>query len=214
MAKEVELGVLAEFIPKEAVAPIIDYLHLHSIHLKIRRERKTKYGDYTPAHRGQPHTITVNGNLNPYHFLVTLLHEIAHLETHVQYGWRVLPHGKEWKLAFGNILHRFGPLGVFPNDLWQALARYAQNPAASSCRDVDLYHALRRYDAPRAGASTTKNGVLVCDLMPKDTFRTEKGERYRVIEKKRTRVLCEHTSTLVKYFFPAFYEVFKENSEL
>lgn len=42
MAKEVELGVLAEFIPSAAVAPILDYLHRHVIHLKIRRERKNQ----------------------------------------------------------------------------------------------------------------------------------------------------------------------------
>lgn len=212
MAKEVELGVLAEFIPNAAVAPIIDYLHWHGIHLKIRRERKTKYGDYTPAHRGQPHTITVNGNLNPYHFLVTLLHEIAHLETHVQYGRSVLPHGKEWKKAFGLLLHRFGPLGVFPNDVWQALARYAENPAASSCGDVDLFKALRRYDVVESSDSGRK--VLVNELVANDCFRTAKGDRFRVLEKKRTRVVCEHTSTLVKYLFPAIHEVFKENSEL
>lgn len=214
MAKEVELGVLAEFIPNAAVAPIIDYLHWHGIHLKIRRERKTKYGDYTPAHRGQPHTITVNGNLNPYHFLVTLLHEIAHLETHVQYGRSVLPHGKEWKKAFGLLLHRFGPLGVFPNDVWQALARYAENPAASSCGDVDLFKALRRYDVVEVGSSDSGRKVLVNELVANDCFRTAKGDRFRVLEKKRTRVVCEHTSTLVKYLFPAIHEVFKENSDL
>lgn len=214
MAKEVELGVLAEFIPNAAVAPIIDYLHLYSIHLKIRRERKTKYGDYSPAHDGKPHTITVNGNLNPYQFLVTLLHEIAHLETHVQYGWRVSPHGKEWKISFGNLLHRFAPLGVFPNDVWQALERYAQNPAASSCRDVNLFKTLRRYDVPKAGAITTGRMVLVSELMPNDFFRTQKGEQYRLIEKKRTRMVCEHTATKTKYLFPAIYEVFKENGEL
>ena len=214
MAKEVELGVLAEFIPNAAVAPIIDFLHLHCIHLKIRRERKTKYGDYCPAHNGKPHTITVNGNLNPYHFLVTLLHEIAHLETHVQYGRSVLPHGTEWKKAFGLLLHRFGPLGVFPNDVWQALARYAENPAASSCGDVDLFKALRRYDVVEVGSSESGRKVLVNELVANDCFRTAKGDRFRVLEKKRTRVVCEHTSTLVKYLFPAIHEVFKENSDL
>lgn len=211
MAKEVELGVLAEFIPRKAVAPILDYLHRHGIHLKIRRERKTKYGDYSPAHKGKPHTITVNGNLNSYHFLVTLLHEIAHLETHIRFRRSVLPHGKEWKDAFGRLLHQFGPLGVFPSDVWQALAQYAQNPAASSCGDVNLFKALRRYDTDLEVAD---NKVLVGDLGVGDRFKTSKGDSYKVIERKRTRVVCEHTSTQMKYLFPAIYEVFKENSEL
>jgi hypothetical protein len=211
MAKEVELGVLSEFIPSPAVAPILDYLHRHVIHLKIRRERKTKYGDYSPASRGKPHTITVNGNLNPFHFLVTLLHEIAHLETHIRFGRSVAPHGKEWKESFSGLLHRFGPLGVFPNDVWQALERYAQNPAASSCGDVHLFKALRRYDV---GVADSDNVMLVGDLQVGDCFKTAKGDAYRVIEKKRTRVVCQHTSTHVKYLFPAIYEVFKENSEL
>lgn len=206
-SRDVELAVIAEFIPPGAVQRVLDYLHRYAIHLKIRRERKTKYGDYCPAHQGLPHTITVNGNLNPYHFLVTLLHEIAHLNTHVQYGRTVKPHGREWKKSFALLLHEMAPLGVFPNDVWVALEAYAQNPGASSCSDPALFRALQRYD-------TKTLGHVVGDLAVGDYFKTHKGERYRVLEKKRTRYVCEHTESRIKYLFPAIHEVFKENHDL
>lgn len=206
-SRDVELLVIAEFIPQGAVHFVLDYLHQHAIHLKIRRERKTKYGDYCPAHNGKPHTITVNGNLNAYHFLVTLLHEIAHLITHEQYGRRVMPHGTEWKQNFASLLHQVGPLNVFPNDVWLALRAYAQNPGASACSDPALFMALRQYDKP-TGA------IPVGNLMPGDFFRTVKGERFEVLEKKRTRFICRHTQTHTKFLFPAIHEVFKENKDL
>ena len=40
------------------------------------------------------HRISVNGNLNKYSFLITLIHELAHLLTFTQYKNRVDPHGR------------------------------------------------------------------------------------------------------------------------
>jgi hypothetical protein len=48
--------------------------------------------------------ITVNVNLNPYNFLVTYLHEVAHLEVYRQYKRRQPPHGKAWKTHFRLLL--------------------------------------------------------------------------------------------------------------
>ncbi|HAD34265.1 MAG TPA: hypothetical protein DCF44_07170 [Chitinophagaceae bacterium] len=44
--------------------------------------------------------MSVNGNLNSYHFLITLLHEIAHMLVWEQFRNRVKPHGLEWKHVF------------------------------------------------------------------------------------------------------------------
>jgi SprT protein len=41
--------------------------------------RSSKLGDYRPPQRGLPHRISVNHNLNQHEFLITLIHEMAHL---------------------------------------------------------------------------------------------------------------------------------------
>ena len=60
-------------------------------------ERNSRYGDYTAPRNGQNHLITVNHNLNKYAFLITLVHEVAHLVTYNNHRHRVSPHGGEWK---------------------------------------------------------------------------------------------------------------------
>ncbi len=79
-----ELSVLHDFIPSDAVELVIAYMHQYKIHLKIKRERKTVLGDYRPSFNGKPHTISVNANLNKYHFLITFIHELAHLINYIR----------------------------------------------------------------------------------------------------------------------------------
>ncbi|MBK8328180.1 MAG: SprT-like domain-containing protein [Bacteroidetes bacterium] len=99
-----ELSVLHDFIPSDAVELVIAYMHQYKIHLKIKRERKTVLGDYRPSFNGKPHTISVNANLNKYHFLITFIHELAHLISYLEFGRSALPHGKEWKQHFSLLL--------------------------------------------------------------------------------------------------------------
>jgi len=66
-----------KFIPEEAV-PLTDYLiDKYKINLKIVNQRQTKHGDFRTFANGRTQ-ITVNNNLNPHQFLLTLIHEIAH----------------------------------------------------------------------------------------------------------------------------------------
>ena len=74
-------------------------------------------GDYRNAVNGKNHRVTVNGNLNTYAFLITLLHELAHLLAYEQYGNRIFAHGKEWKSIYGKLLHDFLSRKIFPEDI-------------------------------------------------------------------------------------------------
>ena len=46
-------------------------------------------------------------NLNPYRFLMTLVHEVAHLVAFQKYGRAIKPHGKEWKFTFQTLMLPF-----------------------------------------------------------------------------------------------------------
>ena len=84
-AIEHPLHDLAEFLPEGSFDHVVQYLYQYKVHLTVARSRKTVLGDYRHAFRGNNHRISVNGNLNKYEFLITLLHELAHLLTFEQY---------------------------------------------------------------------------------------------------------------------------------
>src|SRR5271169_4802340 len=110
--KEAPIEYLRRWIPAGAAQLALDYLNHYQVHLTITRERKSILGDYRHATRTSNHRISVNGNLNSYSFLITLIHELAHLVTFMEFGNQVQSHGKEWKLIYRKMLEDFIRLSV------------------------------------------------------------------------------------------------------
>lgn len=148
------------------------------------------------------HRITVNGNLNPYSFLITLLHEIAHLLAFEQHGNRILSHGKEWKKIYGGLLSEFMRRKIFPPDIETELMRALANPAASSCAEEGLTRVLRNYDRNR--------GLdLVEELENGAIFMTPDGKKFRKGERLRKRFKCVELTSGREFLFSPVYEVKK-----
>lgn len=199
--KEVPLTTLQDYLPEGCINEVLHYLNTHKIHLTITRERQTILGDYRHAHLGKAHRISVNGNLNKFSFLITLLHEIAHLLTFEKYGSRIMPHGKEWKFEFSKILSAFLANQIFPNDIQKALLKSIENPAASTCGDQQLMRVLRHYDAHN-------NDRFLVEQMPiGKTFQIKDGRTFIKGEKLRTRYKCKEIATGKIYLFNGLYEV-------
>lgn len=199
--EQVPLIQLSQFIPEAGMEEVLHYLRQHKVQLTITRQRQSILGDYRHAHNGRSHRISVNGNLNKYSFLVTLLHELAHLFTFERFGNAVLSHGKEWKSAFSNILVIFLTKKVFPPDIEQALLQTLQNPAASSCGDENLLRVLRNYDEKKDGH------YLVEQLADGDLFRIKGGRVFEKGQKNRKRYKCREVATGKLYLFSGVYEV-------
>ncbi len=150
MAKtEHPLQALLNFVPENTFLPVAAYLQQYKVHLTITNERKSILGDYRNAYNNKNHRISVNGNLNKYAFLVTLLHELAHLLTFEQHGNKVQSHGKEWKQLFGELLAQFINSKLFPSDIEEQLLTTLHNPGASSCAEEGLMRVLRKYDTQK-----------------------------------------------------------------
>lgn len=195
MAKqESPLSGLARFMPPGTYELVAPFFQQYSIHLTLTRHRRSLYGDYRHPTRQHPqHRISVNATLNPYSFLITLLHEIAHLTTTVAYGLKPAPHGKEWKSEFQKILLPFLGKHIFPPDVEKALQAYLGNPAASTCTDPRLFKALARYDAPEEGRKHIDEVAI--------GQRFELGGRSFVkLEQLRTRARCKDLKTGRMYF--------------
>lgn len=202
MPKEkVPFHQLKQYIPEQSFDGVMYYLQHYKVQLTVTRARQSVLGDYRHAHAGQNHRISVNGNLNKYAFLITLLHELAHLFTYERYGHRVQAHGKEWKQEFGKILAQFLQQQVFPADIASTLAQSLQNPAASSCADEKLLRVLKNYDP-------VKEGFYLLEQLPDGALFEIKGHRiFRKGEKIRKRIKCQETDTGKWYLFSPVYEV-------
>ncbi len=196
-----DLSGLRAFLPPDSFELVAPYFRKHRIHLTITRARKTILGNYRPGTGA--HEITINGNLNPYAFLITLLHEIAHLLTFEAHGRRVAPHGAEWKHTFSTTLIPFLERAVFPAPVASALHQSLAHPAASTCSDPGLFRALWQYDERAPGA------VLVGDLPVGSQFRNTDGQIYQVLKHRRTRILCQQRDSGKKYLFPQVAEVLR-----
>jgi len=138
--------VLSKYIPAPAVPICTTWIVKLNIHLRITKSRASKYGDYRPARGSDAHLITVNHNLNQYSFLITFIHEVAHLVCEKKYSRFAAPHGKEWKQEYSALLNFFLSKNIFPPDIEKALRQYVKDPAASSCTDENLLRVLKNHD--------------------------------------------------------------------
>jgi SprT protein len=195
------LQSLNDFIPEGAYPLVEPYLLHYKVHLTITKSRSSVLGDYRNAHADKAHRISVNGNLNPYAFLVTLLHELAHLITFIRYGHRVDAHGKEWKQQFSELLKHFLETSIFPIDIRNQLMQSLTNPAASSCADVNLMRVLRKYDPMKEGH------CLVEELHVGSLFVIKGGRVFQCGERVRKRIKATEIATGKVYLFSPVYEV-------
>jgi len=190
---------LHDFIPPAAYDQVIALLSHDNLVVKIKQERKTRHGDYRRLPNGK-HQITINANLNPYQFLITLIHEIAHFETYTSYGKRIKPHGHKWKSVFQHLMLPFIRPEVFPVDVLPLLATHFKNPKASSDSDTVLALKLKQFNEP--------NGKTFIFEVPEGaTFRLYNGKTFRKGLKRRTRFECTELSTGRSYVFNPNAEV-------
>ena len=198
---EAPIDAIKRYIPDSSAVLILQYLHQYKVHLTITRGRKSVLGDYRHATSFKNHRISVNGNLNKYSFLITLIHELAHLVTYQQFRHRVEPHGKEWKRIYAAMLNDFLDHDIFPQDLLQALKTSLHDLPASSCSDENLMRALRAYDNNHDGL------VMVEQIVEGEIFDAGEGKMFRKGKKLRKRYQCVEVATGRLYLFSPIYEV-------
>lgn len=196
------LHALKAYLPEGAFEPVLALIHQYKLHLTVTKARKSVLGDYRHPKIGANHKISVNGNLNQYEFLITLLHELGHLLCYEQYRNRVDAHGKEWKYLYGLLLADFIQRDIFPLDIKKSLKKTILNPAATANGETALLLVLRKYDVVK------KEGMAFVAHLPDGAFfETEKGKRFQKIKKRRIRIECVELATGHIYSFSGLSEV-------
>ncbi|WP_372975558.1 SprT-like domain-containing protein [Muriicola sp.] len=192
-------SVLERYLPPSAVIPCFDLIRTHRVHLKVVNERMTRHGDYRLQPDGS-HQITVNATPNPYRFLITLIHEIAHLVAFESYGRRIKPHGREWKHTFQHLMLPFLRPEIFPTSLLPLLAKHFRNPKASSSTDAHLAIALKEFDPP------SDQSILI-ELPQGTVFRLKNGRTFKKGQRKVKRFQCVEIGSGRLYLFQPNAEV-------
>ncbi|MCO5259217.1 MAG: sprT domain-containing protein [Crocinitomicaceae bacterium] len=184
--------VLTKYVPSNTEDYVASLFLLYPVSFKIVAPRKTKLGDFRAGRGETKSQITVNGNLNEYAFLVTTIHEFAHLKTWIEYKNSVKPHGDEWKRNFILLMEPIIEMKVMPKDIENALINSFVNMKASSCSDIQLNRVLKRYD------SFTENEVTL-EKLPKYANFTLGIRVFKKGELRRTRYLCTDINSGKQY---------------
>tara|TARA_B110001450_G_scaffold18653_1_gene17070 strand:+ start:6827 stop:7429 length:603 start_codon:yes stop_codon:yes gene_type:complete len=191
--------ILLKYLPERSVSIIFDLIRVNNVNLKIVNERVTKHGDYRRTPDGK-HQITINSNLNKYRFLMTLVHEIAHLVAIEKYGRAIKPHGVEWKHTFQQLMLPFINPSVFPNQLLPDIANHFKNPRASSDTDAKLSVLLKQFDS-----KTDKNYIFEIPLG--SIFRIHNGKVFKKGNRRIKRYECLEVNSGKVYLFQPNAEI-------
>lgn len=192
---------LGKYLPEASVDYVIDLLRKFPCKFKISKPRKTKLGDYRMTTEGIS-VITVNGDLHPYSFLITTIHEFAHLITFNEYGRRIKAHGKEWQNNYRKLLLPMINEGVFPAEIENALMKSLITVKASSCSDTNLYRTLSKYEAPVIDHHPLE------ELPIHATFQLN-GRVFTKGNLRRSRYVCTENNTQRTYLVHALAKVKK-----
>lgn len=192
---------LSKYVPEGSAGILASWVIELNFDLVISHERKSKFGDYRHAYGGKKPRISVNHNLNPYAFLVTLVHEIAHLTSFKKHGLQIKPHGIEWKQEFRLAMRPFLIRKIFPAILENALEGYLQNPAASTCIDDELFRALKTFDDKH-------HPYVHVETLPEGSIFMVPGGRFFIKgPKRRKRFDCREQLSGTSYLFSPVAEV-------
>ena len=188
-----------QLIPGKSKKKVIKLLESEPVIIRVTKKRISKHGDFRIKANGD-FFITINESTNPYRFLITLLHEIAHYIVYKKYSNISKPHGPEWKLAYRKILLPFLNKQIFPDQICRCLAHYMKNPKASTDRDFNLFMALRKYDKK-------ENYSLILEIEKGQSFRIKGGKKFIKLNKRRKLYECREVSSNRIYLFSPQAEV-------
>jgi hypothetical protein len=195
-------NILGKYIPEAAIDLIEDMIKKYNFQLKIARSRFSKLGDYRPPQGNYKfHRISVNHNLDKYSFLITLLHEIAHLFVWNKFKNKVNPHGPEWKKEFRELLGIFINKNIFPKDIEAAIQKcFFEKPHFSRSLNKLLQEAIQaHFNIPET--------LKVKDIPDNSVFELKSGRKFLKIEKLRKKYKCKDIISGRLYSVNPFAEI-------
>ena len=194
-----QIKIIKSSIPKKSIPLVSNYLTKRNVNIKVSSKRYTKHGDFRIL-PDETRQISINKTLNKYRFLITLIHELSHLEAYEKYGLNIKPHGHYWKKTYKDLMKPFLVNTIFPDDLLNVLYNHFKNPKSSSDSDFDLSILLSKYDEDHGEKH-------IFELDKGSTFEIYNGKKFVVSGKKYKRYLCQEINSKKIYLFNASAKV-------
>ncbi len=187
------MDTLKAFLPAPSFPKIKHWINELDVQIKITPPRKTKLGDFKGVKDAL--YISVNSDLNPYSFLITLTHELAHAFVYVKHKRGVAPHGTQWQDTFKAMMLNFLDPTIFPDEVLKVLSAHLKQPKASTFTDVNLASVLKKYDRVKV--------ITISDIDEESIFSIPNGKIFKKGKQLRKRYRCvECTSNKVYLFHP------------
>jgi SprT protein len=171
-------------LPEGAIELVSGWLAESPVMVRLARSRSSKHGDFHVPRLGRPAFITVNHDLHPVRFLITLAHEVAHYRNWKRHGRRAAPHGPEWRAEFRKLLAEFLEANLVKREV-----------------AAEIYH--HYFERKRIGSGSSeklnrllgitppdRSGVRVEDLPEGTAFRLKSGRAFIKGRKMRKRYQC------------------------
>lgn len=188
--------VFSIYFPAEAAIYCRQLWQTYNFDFQIVKPRRTRLGDFRAFPNGKTQ-ITVNQDLNPYAFLITYVHEVAHADVNRAYKKRIQPHGKAWRSAFQRLMQPLLTESIFPEEILVSLQRYMSKPAATTYANPGLMAALRKADV-LSKVNTNSKAILLRDVVEGEMFQFDKKTFIRGTL-RRTRIVCKEMSSGKSY---------------
>lgn len=161
----------------------------HQFELVITRPRKSRYG--TCIKRGNHFTITLNANLTKPHFIITYLHEVAHLIDQKDRKRPARAHGPSWQRIYRELIEVGLSLDAFPYQIVKPLKASLANVKSATGLNEALAIALGMH---QEGEAPTEGTILLKELKAGDVFIY--GDRhYVLLTNLRSTMECQEANT-------------------
>ncbi|MBK1894714.1 SprT-like domain-containing protein [Chryseobacterium paridis] len=189
---------LEKYLPQNTLQYLKIWFSDYYIHIKIRRNRNSKLGDYRKL-PDNSHEITINSTLAPQLFFFVLTHELAHLIAFEKYGRRISPHGNEWKDTFRRML--LESVEVYDEDLKPIIVKFSRSPKANFMASPELvkYFHIEKQD----------DKLQFIEELKKGDFFMYRNEKYFLEGLIKKNYLCKNLATGRKYSFKPLARVEK-----
>lgn len=192
------VNLLLKYLPDGTLPFLKQWFADYAIHFKITRDRHSKLGDYRKL-KDHSHQITINSTLEPELFFFVLTHELAHLIAFDRYGFRIAPHGEQWKNTFRIML--LESLEAYNEELRPIIFRFSKSPKANFMSGTEIVRYFRK--------ETYEDGEYsVEDLASGEEF-LYRSHRYLLKQKRKKNYLCRNLSNGKEYLFSPLVKVRK-----
>jgi hypothetical protein len=145
--------------------------------------------------------ITLNHDMHPVEFMITLTHELAHYKAWKKYGRSIRPHGEQWKYEFRWMLKELIESGILEPEVSGAIYQcYFKRQRIGSSDGEPILRVLGK-------AGKDSGFTRVADVPEGTAFRLRNGKVLVKGQKLRSRYRCRDPKSGREYSVSPMAEI-------